>query len=220
MAITNFGELTAAIPVWMGRDGDTIIPAQANDIVTLAETGIIHGLDDPFQAPAVRLRFMETVDPSFAITAEYNDLPADFLEARELTLETSPRAKLQMVSPQQIDETWAGSQSDQPEVFAIQGNQLRVAPTPSGSYTATLTYWALARLTNTNPASTNTLLTTAPNVYLFSCCMYAAWLLGDIPDAQRWFGLYRAAVGGIQNSDDRGKWSGGLPAMRVMGPTP
>lgn len=220
MAITNRGELVTAITVWIGRDGDTIVPAQADDIVTLAETGIIYGMDDPFESPAVRLRFMETVNDTFTIDGEFNDLPTDFLEAREVVLETSPRAQLQMVSPQHIDETWAGSQTDQPEVFTIQGNRLRVAPAPSGSFTATLTYWALARLDAADPTSTNTLLTTAPNVYLYACCMQGAILLGDIPDAQRWFAAYRSSVGGVQRSDDRGKWSGGTPAMRVMGPTP
>jgi hypothetical protein len=220
MTIASFSGLASAVPVWMGRDGDAIVPAQINDIVTLAETGIIYGLDEPFQAPPVRLRFMETVNPAFAISSEYTALPAGFLEARELVLGTSPKATLLMRSPQDIDEMWAGSQTGQSEVFAIQGNQLRVAPAPSGSFTAAFTYWSLARLDNTVPSSTNNLLTNAPNVYLHAACMYGFLMLGDLDAAKAQFALYRAAVGGVQKSDDAGKWSGAAPAMRVMGPTP
>jgi hypothetical protein len=219
MSIATLSELSAAVPVWLGRDGDPITAAQIADIITLAETGIMYGRGPPLASAPVRLRFMETT-ATLSLATESTALPADFLEARSLTLATSPRATLEMRSPQDLNQTWAGSSAGQPESYAIQGNQLRVAPTPSPTVSATLTYWALPRLAKSNPAATNTLLANAPDVYLTAACMQAAQLLGDIADAQRWLALYQGAVGGLQQSDDAGKWSGSALIMHAPGPTP
>jgi hypothetical protein len=71
-----------------------------------------------------------------------------------------------------------------------------------------LTYYAkLAKLSNS--VTTNWLLTSSPDVYLYGSLLQAAPYLQDDARIQVWATLYERALNDLQTADDRGATSGG-----------
>ena len=68
-----------------------------------------------------------------------------------------------------------------------------------------------------HPNTTNTLLTNAPNVYLYGTARECAEHLGDFEAAKWWHGKYLGIVIAVQKADERGVQSLGVPEMRVLG---
>lgn len=66
MALATYSDLQTAIASYLARVGDTIITAAAPDLVTLAESRIAYGAEDPqapFPSAPLRIRPMETSLP-------------------------------------------------------------------------------------------------------------------------------------------------------------
>lgn len=210
MALANYADLKNAVAEWLARPGDGTLTPSIPDFIRLAETRIHRDL---------RLRAMETRDPAFAIAAAYTALPTGFLELRSVRLNASPARPLALMAPEQIDAIHAGSIAGAPRVYAVLGDQLRVAPAPNGGTTLDLVYWKrFEALSDSQPA--NWLLTNAPDVYLYATLIEAAAFIGDDERLPLWAGAYERAAQGLQRSDDRGTWSGSAPLVRGDAGTP
>ncbi|MGH6961377.1 MAG: phage adaptor protein, partial [Dongiaceae bacterium] len=134
-------------------------------------------------------------------------------------LNTVPVTALELVSPELIDLLRAGSTTGRPRLFAVVNDEIQLAPGPDAPYTAEIDYWQrFEPLSGT--ATTNWLLANAPDVYLFGALTEAAAYLGDDEHLAQWDARYRAAVRQLQDADDRGKWSGATPVIRVAGSNP
>ncbi len=205
MALANYTDLKNAVAEWLARPGDATLTPSVPDFIRLAEARIHRDL---------RLRSMEIRDPAFAIAAAYTALPNGFLELRNIRLNTNPARPLALMAPEQIDTIHAGSGVGTPRVYAVIGDQLRVAPAPSGGMTADIAYWKrFDALSDSQPA--NWLLTNAPDVYLYATLLEAAAFIGDDERLPLWTGAYDRAVQSLQRSDDRGTWSGSAPVVRT-----
>lgn len=155
MAITTYSELQTAIGAWMGRPGDTFVTTYATDWIALFEAWF---------KQRYRFRRMLTTT-SLTIDAQTESLPADFLEVRNLYLTGSdPTRNLLHRSIDWIRSNYDDNDSGIPAFYNVGGSAITFAPVPSGSYTATLEYWAFAALSGSN--TTNWLLTYYPHVYL------------------------------------------------------
>jgi len=203
MALTTYAELKTSIGDWLNRsDLTSVIP----DFISLAEAQIERTL---------RARQM-IVRANASFDAQYGAVPADFLEVKSLKLtSTNPQTPLSFLSIDALDaEMTKYTGSGKPKFFGIVGGQLRIVPTPDATYTTELTYYAkLAKLSNDN--TTNWLLASSPDIYLYGALLQAAPYLQDDARIQTWATLYERALNDLQTADDRGASSGGALLTRA-----
>ena len=203
MALTTYTELKTSIGDWLNRsDLTTAIP----DFISLAEAQIERTL---------RTRQM-IVRANASFDAQYGAVPSDFLEAKSLKLtSTNPQSPLSFLSIDALDaEMTKYTGSGKPKFFGVVGGQLRIVPTPDATYTTELTYYAkLAKLSNAN--TSNWLLASSPDIYLYGALLQAAPYLQDDARIQTWATLYERALNDSQTADDRGASSGGALLTRA-----
>jgi hypothetical protein len=203
MALTTYAELKTSIGDWLNRsDLTSVIP----DFISLAEAQIERTL---------RARQM-IVRANASFDAQYGAVPADFLESKSLKLtSTNPQTPLTFLSIDALDnEATKYTGSGKPKFFGVVGGQFRLVPLPDSTYTTELTYYAkLAKLSNDN--TTNWLLASSPDIYLYGALLQAAPYLQDDARIQTWATLYERALNDLQTADDRGASSGGALLTRA-----
>ena len=203
MALTTYAELKTSIGDWLNRsDLTSVIP----DFISLAEAQVERTL---------RTRQM-IVRANASFDAQYGAVPSDFLEAKSLKLtSTNPQSPLSFLSIDALDaEMTKYTGSGKPKFFGVVGGQLRIVPTPDATYTTELTYYAkLAKLSNSN--TSNWLLASSPDIYLYGALLQAAPYLQDDARIQTWATLYERALNDSQTADDRSASSGGALLTRA-----
>lgn len=198
MALDSYTSLKAAIATHLARsDLTTPIP----DFITLCEAKLQRIL---------RCRQME--QRSTATATEYMELPDNFLEMRNIQLNTTPKVALDMVAPSYIDRYYSTS-SGEPRVYALLANQIQLGPAPDGTYTVEIDYYEqIPVLSGSN--ATNWLLTAAPDIYLYGSLLEAAAYLIDDPRVPLWQAAFTQVVGQLQSADRRARWSGAPMSVR------
>ncbi len=156
----------------------------------------------------------ELVADNATISDEYTTLPSNLISVRSAAIVVnSLRRNLQSMTPTSMDNAYSSS-TGVPEAYAIVGNSIRLGPPPNASYTVRLLYTALPALNEA--ASTNWLLTNAPDVYENGVLAYAKAYYEDMAGFQT---LFDAANGGIASLVKQAKRN--LPASglapRVIG---
>jgi hypothetical protein len=203
MALSTYAELKTSIGDWLNRaDLTAVIP----DFISLAEAQVERTL---------RTRQM-IVRANASFDAQYGAVPADFLETKSLKLtSTNPQTPLTFLSVDALDnEATKYTGSGKPKFFGIVGGQFRLVPLPDSNYTTELTYYAkLSKLSNSN--TTNWLLTSSPDIYLYGALLQAAPYLQDDARIQTWATLYERALNDSQTADDRSASSGGALLTRA-----
>ena len=203
MALTTYAELKTSIGDWLNRsDLTSVIP----DFISLAEAQVERTL---------RTRQM-IVRANASFDAQYGAVPSDFLETKSLKLtSTNPQTPLEFLSIDALDQKAAEyTASGKPRFFGVVGGQLRIVPTPDSTYTTELTYYAkLSKLSSTN--TSNWLLASSPDIYMYGSLLQAAPYLQDDARIQTWATLYERALNDLQTADDRGASSGGALLTRA-----
>jgi len=203
MALTTYAELKTSIGDWLNRsDLTSVIP----DFISLAEAQVERTL---------RTRQM-IVRANASFDAQYGAVPSDFLETKSLKLtSTNPETPLQFLSIDALDnEMTKYTASGKPKFFGVVGGQFRIVPTPDSNYTTELTYYAkLTKLSSS--VSSNWLLASSPDIYLYGALLQAAPYLQDDARIQTWATLYERALNDAQTADDRGGSSGGALLTRA-----
>ena len=203
MALSTYAELRTSIGDWLNRSD---LSATIPDFISLAEAQIERTL---------RTRQM-LVRANADFTVQYGAVPADFLEVKSLKLtSTNPPTPLSFMSIDALDEQSSSyTASSKPKFFGVVGNQLRILPTPDGTYTTELTYYAkLTKLSNT--VTSNWLLASSPDIYLYGALLQAAPYLQDDARIQTWATLYERALNDLRTADDRAASSGGALLTRA-----
>lgn len=159
MAFDTYANLQLEVLAKLLRLQDTDAVTRVPSWITLAEDS----LGTVFNRLMVRQG--ETVDSAFSISSEYTALPSGFFRMRSNPVLTSvsPVQVLDYVAPTVADLWDPYVNAGQPRLHTIQGNQLRVYPPPSTTYTAKLTYFALPPLSVSN--ASNWLLVAHPKLY-------------------------------------------------------
>jgi hypothetical protein len=217
MAISTYAELQAAIGKWLARDD---LGASIPDFIALAEQRLFYGADDAsFPSPPLRLGAMEaTTDPLLYATlpgVATLPLPPGFLETRSVTLSTQPKAALDLASSRQVAGE-AGSMG-RPRLYAIDGDALRLGPTPDAAYGVELAYFRRFEPLATTPS--NWLLANAPGVYLYAALLEAQPFLMNDARLPVWAAMLGAATRALSEADRRGRWAGAA-RLRADAPTP
>jgi hypothetical protein len=193
----NYAQLQSNIADFLNR----------TDLAAVIPTFI--GLTEAQMERALRVRQM--IGRSTApIDTEYGALPADFLEAKTFKITSSrPIQPVEFVTPEQMDDAQQLNANAQgiPKYFTIIGGQIRVHPVPDATYTGEMTYFTkLDKLSNSN--TTNWLLASSPDAYLYGSLMQAAPYLKDDERVAVWGTLYNTAIEAIKTADQNASASG------------
>ncbi|HZS83827.1 MAG TPA: hypothetical protein VFA50_13210 [Stellaceae bacterium] len=213
MTIATYADLQNAVGTWLARAD---LAANIPDFITLAESRIFYGSDDPnFPSPPLRIRAMEQVtDPAlYTTTAGVPTLalPNGFLEARAVSLATVPIADLDFVTQKQLNAAWVGTANGRPQVYTFQGDNLRFGPTPDAAYGVTLAYYQ--RFDPLAQTPTNWLIVNAPGVYLYAALIEAQPFIMSDQRLPLWAGMFAAATRSLMVADQQDRW-GGQMVMR------
>lgn len=192
MAISTYAELKTAVASWLDRtDLTSIIP----DFITLAEAQMNRRL---------RVRQMVTRSEStFSSGVEFvADPGSDMLEPISLTLEISEsdiRYLERLASDRLLAAKVGLTTSGEPEFYAHVGTSLQLLPIPDQDYTGEITYYAKIPPLASN--STNWLLASWPDAYLYGALTQGSPYLIDDDRAATWGSLFQAAIADIQASN-------------------
>lgn len=191
MALNTYSGLQASIANFLARSdlGTEII-----DFIALAEAEFNREL---------RIRSMETT-VSLTIDAETEALPTGFLGLRSIFLTTPTKTALQFITPYQQHMTQGSSRTGVPKAYSIEGSNFRFSPIPSGTYTATVTYYkAFDSLSNTN--TSNYILLNHPSIYLYGALYHASNFIRNI-DPQtvgQWKELFMSSIAQLNDLDKK-----------------
>lgn len=196
MDITNYAGLRATIANYLARtDISDMIPG----FIRLAEVRLRRDL---------RIRQMlksattQTTggDPTVA-------LPTDFLELRNLFVQTNPIRDLQYVPPAVFSRNGRVTESGLPVFYTIIASEFKFAPAPDSDYTLEVLYYsAPSFLTDTNPS--NVFLATCPDLLLYGSLVEAEPYLMNDSRIQLWAGMYDRGVAALNAADDASEHSG------------
>lgn len=203
MAISNYGELKSAIADWLMREDLTsVIPT----FIDMAHARLNRQL---------RVRDM-VVRATAVADAQFTQLPADFLEMRNLQINTMGGIPLNYVTAHQMDEYRMGNgdSAGTPALFTITGDLLELWPTPSQEFDVEMAYYSKIA-TLSDDADTNWLLDKAPEVYLYGALAQAAPYLKEDERIQVWASLHDRALQELRDEDERARFMGSTPTIKA-----
>lgn len=199
MAISTYAELLTAVANWAHRD-DTTFTDRVPEFIKLAEARFNRSL---------RTTDMEETLASTALSSGAASLPTGFLAFKELRFDGASDYTLQ---PKSLE--WIRSQDDtdsrDARYFAVTKSQVVCWPTTGpikGTY-----YKEISDL-QTN--STNWLLTSHPDLYLFATLVESALFTQDDSRIPLWAEKASALLDAVQRADDRNQFDGGILAVRA-----
>ncbi len=185
MAISTYSELKTAVARWIDRtDMDDRIP----EFIALAEAQMNR-----------RLRVRHMISRATAtISDEYSAVPDDFMGVRTFLL--SDR-QLEFLDQADIHKLAAEDTSTgEPRFYSVVGGEFRFYPSPDSAYSSELAYWAkIPALSNSN--TSNWVLSSHPDAYLYGSLLQAAPYMRDNEQAQVWSSGFDAAIEGIITAD-------------------
>lgn len=202
MAITNYGTLKAAIADFLNRDDLTaVIPT----FINFAQDKINRDL---------RTRQM-VARATANIDSQYNAFPPNFLQVRDIRLNTDPVQALEYVSSeQQNQERSRNATSGRPRLFSVIGESFEVFPTPDTSYECEIAYYEKIP-DMTADSDTNWLLTKSPELFVYGSLVHSAPYLKDEDKIVIWQTLYRDVFNSLTLEDEKSRFSGTTPRMRT-----
>lgn len=199
MSITTYSELKTAVANWLHRSDLT---DRIPEFIALAESRMSRDL------AKTRELILRTTT---AATTEYHALPSDFQAAVSLVVDTADGKRLNYMPTDQISQKYPNTPSGIPEVFDIVGQYFRIVPVNTNGYTINVTYRAKVPAL-TDVATTNYILTTHPDLYLWASRLEAADYCGD----DRKFQRAQVGYGEVLRSVNRMSFmAGSNPAVRV-----
>lgn len=201
MSLNTYAGLKTSIAAWLKRsDLTTIIP----DLVVLAEARIARDL---------RLR-RQIVSANLTLTASVQgvDLPLDWLEFENVTLNGDPPRQLTYVNIEHLDSKYPSTWTGMPAVYTLEGDKILFGPTPDKAYTAGVFYYGKFAALSAD-TDTNWLLTNHPSIYLFAALAEAEPYLVNDNRAVMWEAKYSKDMNELQTADDAAMFSG--TALRV-----
>ena len=235
----TYSGLQSSIATWLDRDDlDDVIP----DFITLAEArlnenlrvaamesttalSLVSGgnavLPSDFLDARMVLAMPAGTDPTVAqpVLDEATGLPVTdpdtgLIIANEISV--SGAKVLNLADPAwAVDQYAYGLQAGNADVYTIIGPLLAIYP-PRDAVIALYYYAKIPALSADN--TTNWLLISRPQIYLYASLLESAPLLQDDQRTQLWKAALDQAIDDLVKADARRRWSN--PTMRLTGPTP
>lgn len=190
MSIGTYSDLKTSVANWLHRsDLTSIIP----DLITMAESRLNRLL---------KLRTMETeASLTMTIGSRYVSLPSNMNTPIAVWLETySPRRRLTPLLPENMPVTTVNSQ---PDYWCIDNTNLAFDKPADQAHTLTFRYIKTFALSDS--ATTNALLTSYPDAYLFATLLESAPYIKDDPRLQVWQERFDRAVREINDNENNNR---------------
>jgi hypothetical protein len=204
MSLDNYANLKTEIADWLDRDDMT---DRIDTLIDLAE--VRHKRE-------IRIRDMLCRD-TIIVNQQYIDLPSTrFLEAKTFRLLTEPVTVLTGVNLDQMNRRRKDT-AQLPTFFTVQ-EQIELDADPDQSYTGEIIYYDAVRGLSDSVTS-NSILSEAPDCYLYAALAAAAPFLMHDERIQMWETLYRNARDEVNMLKRRADHIGPRFA-RVAGSTP
>ena len=196
----NYTELKASVADFLNRqDLTAVIPT----FITLAEADLNRN---------VRHRSM-LARSTASLDTQFTELPEDFLEAKNIQLNSSPVISLRYVTQEHADLVRAQYATGTPKYYTIVGDTIEVVPVPDSEQTIELVYYR--RIPQLDVYATNWLSETYPDAYLYGALLQAAPYLKDDERIGVWGSLYSKVLTDLNFSSDRAEVSGSALVMRT-----
>ena len=196
MAFTSYSDLKTTIASYLARsDLTSVIP----DFIRLAEERLRRDL-----------RTREMLVVATATTTAGNStvgLPTNFLEMRDIHLNTNPIASLSYEAPNAFYASTRTTESGLPKTYTVLASEIQFSPIPDGVYTAQMLYYAKPTLLSDSNAS-NVFLANFPDALLYASLGEAEPYLMNDARLQVWASLYDRSITSISSSDQASEYSG------------
>jgi hypothetical protein len=134
-------------------------------------------------------------------------LPTNFLEMRDIHLNTNPIASLSYEAPNAFYASTRTTESGLPKTYTVLASEIQFSPIPDGVYTAQMLYYAKPTLLSDSNAS-NVFLANFPDALLYASLGEAEPYLMNDARLQVWASLYDRAITSISSSDQASEYSG------------
>lgn len=193
MALNNYANLKASVEVWSKRED---VKDLIDDFITLCETEIYSNAIEP-----LRIRAMNQLETSATSTSLRDQaLPTGFLETRKIDLTVGDeRYDIKYVTPTyQAIRSGTGT----PGNYTIT-DQIEYDIIPDQAYVTNHAYYGkLTGLSSSN--TTNAILTSYPNVYLYGCLMVLYQWAENTEEYTKYQNLFIEAISGANSQDAQG----------------
>ena len=191
MAITSYSELQTAVANWLNREDLT---ARIPEFIALAEATFNRN----FRVMDMITRETLALDNDTATS-----VAADWLETHSLMLNYSPPINLEYVRPHDMHGVQTTERSGLPFVFTILNRELFIFPAPTGSQTAQHIYYARITPLDDGDNTTNWLLTSHPDIYLFGTLLQAEPYLKNDERMAVWAAMFTGASQSLALASER-----------------
>jgi hypothetical protein len=196
MSITNYDSLKTTIASYLARSDLT---TQIPDFIQLAETRLRREL---------RIRQMLKVVTTATVAGDGTvELPSDYLQMRDLHMNTNPIQTLGYQSPSNFYRNTNSSITGVPVQYTVLAQEFQFAPIPDGVYTLQMIYYATPPYLTTSNTS-NVFLANCPDLLLYGALGEAEPYLMNDQRLATWASLYDRALTALTVSDDQGEYGG------------
>lgn len=193
MALSTYAQLKASVEVWSKRQD---VKDKIDDFINLCETEIYSNSIEP-----LRVRSMVQLETSATSTSVRTlALPTGFLETRKIDLTVgNQRCNIDYVTPSaQGIRQGTGTPSN----YTIT-DQIEYDIVPGQAYVTNHSYYGkLDALSDS--ATTNAILTSYPNVYLYGSLMVLYQWAENAEEYAKYQNLFIQAISGANTQDEQG----------------
>ena len=201
MSIATYSDLQSTIATYLARtDLTSVIP----DFIRLAEQRLSRDL---------RIRQMLAVSTATTTAGDTTvGLPTDFMEMRDIHLNTTPISGLTYMAPNNFYRKARVTDSGKPVNYTTLAQEIQLAPVPDAEYTLQMLYYAQPTVLSVNNPS-NVWLAYCIDALLYASLAEAEPYLMNDGRIQTWAALYQRAVDAISTADQSSEYSGQPMAM-------
>jgi hypothetical protein len=196
MAISTYSDLKTAVADYLAR---TDLTSKIPDFITFAENRLRRDL---------RIRQMlKLVNATMTANDPTLSLPSDFLEMRDIHLNTTPNSALEYLSPNIFYRNADATNTGVPKRYTLLASDFQFAPIPDSAYNVRMLYYAApAYLSDSN--TSNVFLANCADALLYASLGEAEPYIMNDERLNTWAALYQRAIDTINASDDRGEYAG------------
>ena len=193
MAITNYTDLQSTIADYLAR---TDLTTQIPLFIQLAENRLRRDL---------RIRPMLKVVTTTTTAGDATvALPSDFLEMRDIHIESTPIQTIVYQNPSNFYRNTRATESGMPKFYTAMGSEFQFSPIPDSAYTLKMVYYASPTYLGTSNSS-NVFLANCQDLLLYAALGEAEPYLMNDARIQTWASLYDRGLVSLTTSDDAGE---------------
>lgn len=195
MAINTYAGLKTTVAEYLARSDLT------SQIPTFIELGEVRLRRDLRIRQMLKVVTTETVASTATV-----ELPSDFLQMRDIHINTNPVSTVEYLSPSAFYRNTFSAIGGVPKQYTILAEEFQFAPIPDTNYTLQMIYYAAPPYLSDSNA-TNVFTNVCPDLLLYASLAEAEPYLMNDARVQTWAALYDRGLSALTVSDDQGEYS-------------